>query len=286
MILSSVRIGVMFMEIVHEIIKNEINACDSYFDRNIEFFHWHELFEICQVKSGTCSFLIDGIVYEASVGDVVVINERVVHNFIISSDKANIRLIQFPLKMFLNSGTTLKRIKPHIKVDEINKIDGLIEKLDNLFSMIKSESPIEDIDNNPFVQSITAAFYFLLMKYFTDETNDPSTRKERRDFFSIVQYINDHISENITIQSIAKELYFSRGKTSVVFEKYSGMTINEYINVRRIKKVNHMLNEDLSVTEAAFECGFQNMRTFNNIYKKIMGITPSEYIKKKNLSDN
>ena len=269
------------MEIVHEIIKTEINSSDGCFNRNTDFFHWHELLEICQVRKGKCGFLIDGVIYDASEGDIVVINERTVHNFLVSSDDTNIRLMQFPIKMFLGSGTTLKRLKTYISFDEIKAIPGLDEKIDFLFSTIRGECPVTETEKNPFAQSITAALYFLLVRYFSDETNNISTRKERRDFFAIVDYINKHINENITIQSIAKELYFSRGKISAVFEKYSGMSINRYINTMRIRKVNHMLSEDMSVTEAAFECGFQNMRTFNNIYKKIMGITPSEYIKKR-----
>ena len=52
----------------------------------------------------------------------------------------------------------------------------LDEKINFLFSTIKGETPVTETEKNPFAQSITAALYFLLVRYFSDETNDISIR--------------------------------------------------------------------------------------------------------------
>lgn len=267
------------MRIVHEHINYEISSTIGKFFDSKEFFHWHENFEICRVFNGACSFLVDGVVYDASEGDIVIINERSVHDFLVDSPDVVIELVQFPLKMLLNSGVSIKPLKTVITKEEILSVDGLDKKIDFIFSSILSEGAVRDMHENPYLQNITASLYFVLMRSFSDEHREKNNLKERRDFFTIVKYINDHITEDITIQSVAKELFISRGKVSMVFEKYSGMGINHYINLQRVTNVNRLLNEGLSITEAALECGFQNMRTFNNIYKKIMEVTPSEYCK-------
>jgi transcriptional regulator GlxA family with amidase domain len=58
------------------------------------------------------------------------------------------------------------------------------------------------------------------------------------------------------------------------------MSLNEYIYSLRIKKANYLMKQGCSITEAALCSGFQSVRTFNNTYKKITGIVPSEYRKK------
>ena len=57
--------------------------------------------------------------------------------------------------------------------------------------------------------------------------------------------------------------------------------MSEYINKLRIKNANLMLAQGASITEASMESGFRSIRTFNNVYKGIMSMTPSEYVRKK-----
>ena len=66
-----------------------------------------------------------------------------------------------------------------------------------------------------------------------------------------------------------------RGKLSKIFSKYSSMSVNNYLNNLRINKANELLKDGCSVTQAAFESGFQSVRTFNNTYKNLTGTTPS-----------
>ena len=97
----------------------------------------------------------------------------------------------------------------------------------------------------------------------------------------IVEYINEHFKEEISVSSISNELYLSRGRLADVFKKYSGVSITEYINSLRINNANYMLMHGSTATEAALESGFASVRTFNNVYKSVMNMTPSEYVKKK-----
>lgn len=54
---------------------------------------------------------------------------------------------------------------------------------------------------------------------------------------------------------------------------------HEYIYSLRIKKANGLIKQGCSVTDVAMKSGFQSIRTFKNIYKKVTGITPKEYKK-------
>ena len=65
--------------------------------------------------------------------------------------------------------------------------------------------------------------------------------------------------KKINIKIIAQNLFMSREKASLLFRKYSNMKLPEYIDKLRIANANKLLSEGRSVTDAAFESGFQSI---------------------------
>ena len=105
-------------------------------------------------------------------------------------------------------------------------------------------------------------------------------KRDHDDFYRITSYINEHFKEDITVESVAKEMYVSRSGITSVFKKYAGTTVKDYINTLRVKNVNRLLLDGKNITEAAHECGFQNVRTLNNVYKRVMNMTPTEFLRR------
>ncbi len=63
-----------------------------------------------------------------------------------------------------------------------------------------------------------------------------------------------------------------------LFKSYTGKTINEYMNQLRIEEaIKQLKNKNIKVTDIAFSIGFESLVTFNRIFKKTMGTTPTEY---------
>lgn len=112
--------------------------------------------------------------------------------------------------------------------------------------------------------------------------NDAFTEtRHRKDFNRIIDYINQNFRENINTTIVAKELFISRSYASVIFKKYSQKRINEHIGELRINYANTLLKQGKDITTVATESGFVCLRTFNNVYKRVMGITPTQYIERK-----
>ncbi len=241
-------------------------------------FHWHENCEICRVMNKPCQFLIDGQLIDAGVGDLVFINEYTVHKFIITEDATNTYIIQFPWRSVVNLDLPSAGIKKHITAQEIQAVPGLEDTLESMMKSILAEQKVEeDEKENPFLCSMIAALYYLLLRHFPAEKKDLAVKKDREEFFKVVTYIKDHYTEPLSVNQLAEKMYMSRAKLSALFQRYAGIGIHEYINSLRIKKVNLMLHQGSKITTAAFECGFQSVRTFNSVYKKHMGMSPSDY---------
>lgn len=268
------------MDIKKETSRSEICSHINHCMAHESPFHWHEKVEICQPINKPSRFLVDGKMVEAEPGDLVVIKEQAVHVFLVDNDDTDIRIIQFPFKILLHLDTPVKPLKTHIKMTEIEEIPQLAESLDKLFSLMDNEHLVEKVSENPYMQFLTVTMYMLLMRHFADESDFATSKKDRKDFYGITAYINENFKNDINIKIIAKELYISKIHIAKLFEKYSGMGLNEYISMLRIKNANKLMIEGMSITEAALESGFQSVRTFNNSYKEYMGMTPTEYIKK------
>ncbi len=242
------------------------------------YFHWHENIEFLYILSDSFKILIDSVTYEAKKGDLIFIGEHCIHCFLGS---ATMCLGQFSVSLLLGGNQTLKPVKPHITAEEISQNPVFEHQLMHILEIMKTFGSITVNEKKPFAQSIFSAFYFALVENFPQtEQTDNSLKNERKAFYRIVEFINEHFMNNITVTSIAKSLYMDRGKLTKIFSKYSSMSVNDYINNLRISKANELLENGYPVTQAALESGFQSVRTFNNVYKNITGTTPSQHNKK------
>ena len=77
---------------------------------------------------------------------------------------------------------------------------------------------------------------------------------------------------------MAAQLNYTPEYLSTIFHECVGMGFKEYLDNSRINQAKNMiLAHNLSISEIAVKCGFENIRTFNNRFKKIVNMTPSEY---------
>lgn len=269
------------MEIVREqhtvdMIMRDLQWPEGYFSP----FHLHKNIEIIQATSSSFRAFIDGTWMEALPGDIIVIDANTIHRFETQNPVYG-HLWQINPKLLINSDICLKPVKNRITAEEISSDTLFSEQLSHLYRLMQSGHRILSDDKNPFMQSIFSAFYFGLMTKFPGGEAEQSPSDEKQIFYEIAEYINLRFTENITVQSIARDMFVSRGRISSIFEKYAGTDINAYKNSLRVNKANELFESGMAdITEVAYQSGFQTIRTFNNTYKKIMGITPSEYIKK------
>ena len=94
-----------------------------------------------------------------------------------------------------------------------------------------------------------------------------------------LNYIKDHYGEyDISVRKIAESLGLSEGHLSHIFKKETDYTINAYITRYRIRSAMKLLqNCRYKVYEVAEMVGYKDITYFSTIFKKIAGVTPSEY---------
>ena len=92
-------------------------------------------------------------------------------------------------------------------------------------------------------------------------------------------FIAEHHQESIGVGDVAAHLSVSQSYLMAVFKKNVGITINQYLTGLRIEKAQILLRTT-TVTETAFEVGFNNSNYFSTVFKRQTGMTPKDYQKR------
>ena len=92
-----------------------------------------------------------------------------------------------------------------------------------------------------------------------------------------MKYLDAHYSEEITLETAADFVGFSKFHFTRLFKVYAGTTFHDVLRRKRILAAQRLLSTGASVTDVAFQTGFTSLASFGRCFKKQTGMTPSEY---------
>lgn len=99
----------------------------------------------------------------------------------------------------------------------------------------------------------------------------------------VKEWVVKNYSENVSFHEIAQSLYVSRAYLSHLFKRVTGETFTQYLMNYRIAKAIELLNtKQYMVYEVSIMVGYQNPTYFSQIFKSVIGCSPSEYVNKGN----
>ncbi|MZQ85550.1 helix-turn-helix domain-containing protein [Paenibacillus sp. 5J-6] len=131
--------------------------------------------------------------------------------------------------------------------------------------------------------STVAELEQLLLEWVTLASEAVREKKEEKYPITsfVMDYIQEHLSEEIYLDVLADKLKMSSGYLSSYFKAKTGKNIVDYINETRIAKASDLLADSrIKIHDAAKAVGYQNITSFNRMFKKYTGVTPSEYRKR------
>lgn len=120
----------------------------------------------------------------------------------------------------------------------------------------------------------------MLEEYCTLVT-EYSTKKYSLIVKKAINYIKIHLDNPLTLQGISEAIHVNPSHLSRKFKNETGLSIIDFINVNRVHAAKvYLQNNTTNITEIAFMVGFNNINYFSRVFKKITGMTPSQYRKK------
>ena len=95
----------------------------------------------------------------------------------------------------------------------------------------------------------------------------------------IVDYVDSHIDEELSVQSLCHHFSYSVADISAQFSKQMGLPLKQFIITKKIALAKQLLAESLSVTQVYERCGFGDYSNFIRTFKKTVGVSPLQWQK-------
>lgn len=117
-----------------------------------------------------------------------------------------------------------------------------------------------------------------MLNYILFELLDASELKcDNEHVMKILYYIEEHITEDLTLHTISKVVNLSREYTSYIFKRETGKTLTAYVNERKLLLAKELiLGGEMSLTDVANYLGYDNYSYFSRMFKRYLKITPKE----------
>lgn len=254
------------------------NLSENHLKREFKL-HSHDSIELFLFLSGNASFVIDGALYNLSPYDILVIPQYKLHHAIPNSGDIFERLIinidisffeynRCPeYQGFLDEITNYKNKIPAYFIKQTN-IPYISDSLKDL--ILKKHK----INPNPVINSkLVELIYFL-----NNNTHFESFNSRNKLVQTIISYIDENYCSDISLDSLAQTLSYSKNHMCRIFKKSTGMTINSYINMKRFNNVKELCKKGENLTSACFDSGFNSYATFYSAYIKSNGCSPKKLL--------
>ncbi len=146
-------------------------------------------------------------------------------------------------------------------------LDTLASEKEGFYSVIKFLSILYELSLIENTQTLASSSFAKI-----DDSSD--SRRVRK----IYEYINEHYTDQITLDELANLIGMTPAALSRFFKLRSGRTISDYIIDIRLGNATRLLvNTTNSVSEICYECGFNNLSNFNRIFKRKKECSPTEF---------
>lgn len=238
----------------------------------------HDRFELFYLLKGEVEYLILGERYVAHAGDMLFVSPSKIHSLLINGNLEYERMVyvfdhrvydeilrKYPLDFSALLGQKGRVIqKEIIDRSEIKKI----------FLAIVNNCEEEKYQQLHIISN-TIRLLIELDKLFADESLSLLQPESTDPFIeSIVNYVQEHITDPINLDQIAEHLFISKSALCHKFRQKTNMTINQYIHIKKIYYAQDLIYNGANATQVSQDIGYNYYTTFYYNYKKILGKAP------------
>ena len=250
------------------------------FQMNYE--HLHSYVEFFYLKTGNCTYYVNGKEFHLSAGDLFVAAPGESHCTKYEGTVLCERTVIYCDLPILGE----EYISSHRELMQKLSVSGKVvvvkkgrEQIDRALDMMLVENNVPD---DYSVENMILMFKQILLwiqRYgiFIYEQVDTSTGFDE-DIETTMKLVAEEYAGTITLESVAEQINLSPTYLSKKFRHVTGKTFSEYVNFIRLRQATQMLlTTDDSVTDIATACGFNSSNYFKDCFKKKFGVSPRTY---------
>ncbi len=272
------------------------NMSDSKFEifhyRDAKFegvpVHQHDFYEVYYFIGGSVEYSVEGRTYELKSGDLLLINPLELHQPRIAHNQQDYeRIVLWINKNYLSelcfNKTSLTRCFDSSQPDHTNLLRP--SKIQQTYiSAMLDELITENTSDGYAVEIASEAILLRFLVELNRLTITSSMNIKKEEVSSsiipdVLEYINNHFCEKLTLSEIADEFFVSKYYLSHAFNNVVGTSVHRYIVLKRLIHAKQMLLSGIRSTTAATNCGFNDYAGFYRAFTAEYGVTPTEFVK-------
>ncbi len=239
---------------------NAVTYTDTVWD-----FHFHKNMELIWVLEGAVNCTVGGSSYRLQQGDAGLCLPYDIHKYVPEADTVYWVLVFSEDFVHAFAQQTVEKTG-----------DGFVFRLSPATEAYLRARLLEN--PAPSVFTLKSCLYGVCEDYLSDIRLVEKNKSKEETVSAIVDYIQKNYTLQISLRDIANVLGYDYNYMSRCFKSIFGMTFTDFINIYRLEAAIRLLREtEKSITEVAFESGFQSVRSFHSFFRKAMDISPAKY---------
>lgn len=254
-------------------------------DRN-QRIHFHPFTEFYYITKGSGIFTIENKLIKVKEKDFLIINSNIGHT---EQPEKNVK--DFEYISFGVEGITITCEADERGESESNFIIKTLRPIDykikEYFELILKAFEKKDKYSASYANSYATILMIDLLRSYNREIIISNERKIDRQIDYIKNYMDDKYAEDIRLEDLANMAYMNKFHLINEFKNAYGVTPIEYLILKRIDITkNYLITTNHSMEEISSMVGFNSQSYFNQVFRKKVGCTPSQYRKSHRLNNN
>lgn len=233
--------------------------------------NWHDNIELQLCTNGEGEVWLDGEKYVFQKGDVVIVNSSIIH-YTRTDTELEYSCLIIDMSFFEKMGFDTQRIfTPYVS-------NALC--LQNLFNELETNYRQEDVLRRPLLNlTLLKILIEINRNYAANLISEKKTSKHFSEIKKSLIFLRNNYTQKITLDEIAQNVLIDKFTLSKDFKKLTGQTIITYLNGYRCQKAAQLISNGYPVSNAALQCGFDNISYFIKTFKNVFGKLPSSFKK-------
>lgn len=257
--------------------------------KDIQFeAHGHDFYKIIIFINGDVTYLIEGRSYKLEPWDILFIGLNEIHKPFINENKIYERIVIWINPNFLESNSsdncrllTCFEIASKQKYNLIRINKENIKKIQAIILEFEDATNSNDFGSNMLKKSLLLQMIVYFTRLLIGEKSNAIHYEFKCDknIIDIISYINENITEKMSIDDIASRFYMSKYHLMHRFKYETGYTIHNYILQKRLIMASGLIKQGATILDVVNECGFGDYSSFVRAFNKMFGISPKKYYK-------